>query len=255
MSLCPKGWKLRNVYCKVLVLSSILLVLLAACTSSSPQTPPDPSLSSEPQRYLLRSEDMPLGFRPVSAGFLDVSNQEACRSHGQESEIPTKSGEDKECLKRLEKWGRLGGYQVQFQRVEPLALLEGTFGVYNMAAVYGDEKGASEAFRFSRQSLARAASKGEEGVALMSGPKVGDEAVAYRRAVTESVNGREIAVSYYWLDFRRQNVLMRVATVGPAALAQSDDLARYARLLDERAANGGHRVEAMEPAGAEPSAR
>ncbi|MGQ9573305.1 MAG: hypothetical protein ACUVV3_09030 [Dehalococcoidia bacterium] len=207
------------------ILLFLFLLLLAACGSDGGGAPEESVLVQDAEAIALRLTDVPDGFLEVEGSAVHITNDESCAG--------ALGTERDECLKRLEQWGRLDGFEVEYAVSDPALSLTGTHRIFGAVSIYSDQKGATEAFRFSEKRLQQELKELED-AAPVEISAVGDESVAFVATATHTISGREVPVSLHVVDFRRGNVLARIGAQAPTALASVDDALRLARRLDNR---------------------
>jgi hypothetical protein len=194
---------------------------------------PGPTINNV-EGVVLTQRDVPLDFSRVEDGTSHLSLDESCSRGNPEPEAK------QECLDNMREWGRQDTYQVIFRTNNQLDTLSGTgmFEILNVSSVHEDRDGANEAYDWGREQLQARLNQGDD-ARLVTVPTVGEESVAFVVDTTDSLFGRQIELSYYSIDFRQGNVLVRVATVAPKVLATSDEVLALARIVDERIKAGG----------------
>ena len=200
------------------------LIIVAACAGGG-DGQEEAVLIEEAEAIALQIGDVPMDFLEVEGSAMHVTNTESCAS--------AQGDERDECLSRLEEWGRLDGYQVEYASNDPEALLSGTYSIFGAVSIYRDQKGASEAFRVGEGRLQEDLRQLED-AAPVEIPTIGDESVAFVTVASQTVGTRDISASLYVIDFRRGNVLVRIGATAATALASVDDALRLAERLDER---------------------
>jgi hypothetical protein len=200
------------------------LIVLAACDGSGGGQE-EAILIEDAEAIALQIGDVPMDFIEVEGSAMHVTNSESCAG--------ALGAEHDECLKRLEEWGRLDGYQVEYAAGEPEAFLSGIYRLFGAVSIYRDQKGAAEAFRVGADRLQEELRQLED-AASVEIPTVGDESVAFVTFDNQSVGTRDIPISLHVVDFRRGNVLVRIGATAPTALASVDEAIRLAQRLDER---------------------
>jgi hypothetical protein len=136
-------------------------------------------------------------------------------------------------LSNLKEWGRTDGYQVEYVSSDPTAFYSGTYDVFSAVSIYQDQEGAIAAFRDGKDRLQEELAQLEDSN-LVEIPTVGEESVAFVATTSQEVSGRDIPVSLNVVDFRRGNVLARIGTTAPTALASVDDALSLAQVMDGR---------------------
>lgn len=201
-----------------------LLIVLADCGGGGAGQD-EAILIEDAEAVALQIGDVPMDFVEVEGSAMHVTNSESCAG--------ALGAEQDECLSRLEEWGRLDGYQVEYASNDPQAFLSGVYRVLGAISLYRDEKGAAEAFRVGADRLHEEL-QGLEDAAAVEIPTIGDESVAFVTFDSQTVGTRDIPISLHVVDFRRGNVLVRIGVTAPTALASVDEAVRLAQRLDER---------------------
>jgi hypothetical protein len=211
---------------RLTLLPTILLLnflfLLAACGGGGQE---EVAVIEDAEAAALQIGDVPMDFLEVEGSAMHVTNAESCAG--------AQGAERDECLSRLEEWGRLDGYQVEYATSDPEALLSGTYNIFGAVSIYRDEKGASEAFRVGEERLQDDLRQLED-AGPVEIPTIGDESTAFVTLDSGSASTRDIPISLHVIDFRRGNVLVRIGATAATALASVDDALRLAERLDER---------------------
>jgi hypothetical protein len=211
---------------RLTLLPTILLLnflfLLAACGGGGQE---EVVVIEDAEAAALQVGDVPMDFLEVEGSAMHVTNAESCAG--------AQGAERDECLSRLEEWGRLDGYQVEYATSDPEALLSGTYNIFGAVSIYRDEKGASEAFRVGEERLQDDLRQLED-AGPVEIPTIGDESTAFVTIDSGSASTRDIPISLHVIDFRRGNVLVRIGATAATALASVDDALRLAERLDER---------------------
>jgi hypothetical protein len=206
----------------VTILLLPFLFLLAACAGSGDEKT---LLIGNTEAIAPQVGDMPVGFAKVEGSAMHVTNSDSCASaHGTERD---------ECLSRLDEWGRLDGYEVEYAASDPEAFLSGTYRIFGAVSIYRDQKGAAEAFRVGEGRLQEELQQLED-AAPVEMFTVGDESLAFVTVASQTIGKRDISVSMHVVDFRRGNALVRIGATAPTALASVDDALELAQRLDER---------------------
>lgn len=244
--------------CSLLTLLPLALLLLAGACGGGGSSPPQEAAASlapagaplimDAERVALTTRDVPLNFQQVPGGALHLSSEDICRL-GNPSEA-----EQQDCLGRQREWKRLDSYQVLFQDESLEAGLSGAgvFEILFISSAYQDRQGVAQAFAWGKAQLLRRID-GAQGATLVSTPTVGEESLAFVVNSPQRFRGRDVPMSFYTVDFRRGNVLVRVTTVAPQVLAKVDDVLSLARLLDGRILKGGEESAARQTASPTPT--
>jgi len=206
------------------VLLMPFLIVLAACDGGGGGQE-EAILIEDAEAIALQIGDVPMDFLEVEGSAMHVTNNESCAG--------ALGAEHDECLSRLEEWGRLDGYQVEYAAGDPEAFLSGIYRLFGAVSLYRDQKGAAEAFRVGADRLQEELRQLED-AASVEIPTVGDESVAFVTFDSQSVGTRDIPISLHVIDFRHGNVLVRIGATAPTALASVDEAIRLAQRLDER---------------------
>jgi hypothetical protein len=235
----------------LVVIMAALTSVMLACGSDSSDVESTPSSTRSPgenqqspsstslainnvEKVVLFEVDMPVEFSQVQEGTAHLSADDVCGRGSPDEKAK------QECLKFMQDWGRMDTYQVTFRSNNPLAPLagSGTFEVLNISSVHRDKEGASKAFAWGKEQLQERLEQSKD-ARLVPAPTVGEESVAFVVDSNDFYAGQIIMLSYYSIDFRRGNVLVRVATVAPKVLAKMDDVLAFARVIDDRIQKGG----------------
>ena len=206
----------------LLILLFPFLIVLAACGGGDQE---EAVLIEDAEAIALQIGDVPMDFVEVEGSAIHVTNAESCAA--------AQGAERDECLSRLEEWGRLDGYEVEYAAGDPGAFLTGTYRVFGAVSIYQDQKGAAEAFSVGEGRLQEDLQQLED-AAPVEIPTVGDESVAFVTVASQRVGERDVSISLHVVDFRRGNVLVRIGATAPTALALVDDALELAQRLDER---------------------
>jgi hypothetical protein len=127
---------------------------------------------------------------------------------------------------KLGRWGRIGGYEVDFRRTaNPASLQDGPLEVKSAASVYRTQAGARAAFAYTRQHLVPG---GYAPLAL--GFSVGEEA---RQWVTQGESGLGTML-HYVLIWRDRNVDAAIVITGRVGVVSAFDVAPLARRQEAR---------------------
>lgn len=199
-----------------------LLIALAACGGGG-QT--EAVLIEDPEAIALQIADVPTGFTEVDGSAMHVTNDESCAG--------AQGDEQQQCLRQLQQWGRLDGFEVEYAASDAGAFLTGTYRIFGAVSIYRDQKGAAEAFSAGKDRLHEELSKLEDATPVQI-PTVGDESLGFVTTATQTVGTTDMSVSLHVVDFRRGNVLVRIGATAPTALASVDDALKLAQLLDNR---------------------
>ncbi len=200
-----------------------LLIVLAACAGGGGGQE-EAVLIEDAEAVALQIGDVPMDFIEVEGSAMHVTNSQRCAG--------AQAAERDECLSRLEEWGRLDEYQVEYAASDPEAFLSGIYRVFGAVSIYQDQKGAAEAFRVGQGRLQEELRQLDD-AAPVEIPTVGDESVAFVTIDSQRIGTRDISVSLHVVDFRRGNVLVRVGATAATALASVDDALGLAERLDK----------------------
>jgi hypothetical protein len=132
---------------------------------------------------------------------------------------PNEAASNREDVQRYQQWGRLSGYNAQFER-EPslLTTLTQTGVVMQAVSLYRTPQGAQSAFDYSRQ---RNAQNGE----MLGTPQVGEASLAFRMRQTSTQGmpqGTPLAEAVV-IQFRKGNLVQSVVVSGPQGAPVMDD--------------------------------
>jgi hypothetical protein len=200
------------------------LFVLPACTGGGGGQE-EGVLVQDAEAIALQSGDVPMDFAQVEGSAIHVTNSDSCAG--------AQGAEQDECLRHLEEWGRLDGYEVEYAARDPTAFLSGTFRIFGAVSIYRDQEGATEAFRDGKERLQKELRQLED-AAPVEIATVGDESVAFVTTASQTISGHEMSVSLHVVDFRRGNVLGRIGVTTPTVLASVDEALKLAQRLDER---------------------
>jgi hypothetical protein len=185
-----------------------LACLLAAATCSAASAAPR---LPRPQTLVLRRADVGRAYTGRGAR---VGN--AAAAHGAPPGYATK----------LARWGRIGGYEVDFTRAAGAATLQdGPLLVRSSASVYRSESGAHAAFAYARRHLVPAGY-----VPLALGFSVGEEARQWVDQRGSSLG----ALLQYVLIWRERNLDASIVLTGRVGVVSAFDVAPLARRQEER---------------------
>ena len=164
----------------------------------------------DPRQLVLRLGDLPPGFAvsPVGTGFVDNAQAAA----GGPADLPS----------RLQRWGRLGGYQVRFSRpLNARTLQQGPLFIASEASVYRTARGAAATFSYTVRFLIA-----KSFISLPVDFALGaDQARAY--VVETSVLG--LQGLRYLLVWRKQRVVATLSLTGRFGVVSAHDLASPAK--------------------------
>jgi hypothetical protein len=200
------------------------LIVLAACAGDGGGQK-ESVLIEDVEAITLQIGDMPMDFVEVEGSATHVTASQSCAG--------AEGAELDECLSHLKEWGRTDGYQVEYVSNDPAAFYSGTYDAFSAVSIYQDQEGAIAAFRDGKERLQKELAQLEDSN-LVEIPTVGEESVAFVTVTSQEVGGRDIPVSLNVVDFRRGNVLARIGTTAPTALASVDDALRLAQVMDGR---------------------
>lgn len=176
--------------------------------------------STDPRLLVPTLSDLPMGFvlLPEYTGYW--SNEQVAAS----------KRNPKEHLARLQAWGRVNGYAVNYGR-ESWGISEVTF----MAIVLKNSDGAHAYYEFIRSERLA------EGNNEVSMPKLGDESSAFTHIVTDDTNPA-IQWTEYDLMLRYKNILGSVYAIGRTGTFSFEDVFDLAQILLMRIKNPGHQA-------------
>jgi len=211
---------------RLTLLPTILLLpflfVLAACGGDGQE---EVVLTEDAEAIALQIGDVPMDFLEVEGSAMHITNAESCAG--------AQGDERDECLSRLEEWGRLDGYQVEYAAGDPQTFLSGVYRLFGAVSIYQDQEGAAEAFRVGADRLQEELRQLEDAAAVEIAT-VGDESLAFVTLDSQAIGTRDVPISLHVVDFRRGNVLVRIGATASTALASVDDAIGLAQRLDER---------------------
>jgi hypothetical protein len=207
------------------ILSLPFLIIAAACAGGGGGQE-EAVLIEDAESVALQIGDVPMDFVEVEGSAMHVTNSESCAgAQGEERD---------ECLSRLEEWGRLDGYQVEYAAGDPQAYLTGVYRLFSAVSLYQDQEGAAEAFRVGADRLQEELGQLDDAASVEITTVVGEESLAFVTLSSQAIGTRDVPISLHVVDFRRGNALVRIGVTAPTALASVDDAIALAQRLDER---------------------
>ncbi len=185
-------------------LAGLLAAATCAAVSAAPRIP-------NPQTLVLRRADVGHAYTGRGAR---VSNTDAAR------DAPPGY------TTKLARWGRIGGYEVEFTRsVNAATLQDGPLVVRSSASVYRSETGAHAAFAYARRHFVPAAY-----APLALGFSVGEEARQWVEQGGSSVG----TLLQYVLIWRERNIDASIVLTGRVGVVSAFDVAPLARRQEAR---------------------
>jgi hypothetical protein len=159
---------------------------------------------TDPRVFVLDASDLGSGFR-LNA------DQSGAR--------PNEAASNREDVQRYQQWGRVSGYNAQFER-EPslLSSLTQTGMVMQAVSLYRTPQGAQSAFDYSRQ-------RNGQNMEMLGTPQVGEASLAFRMRQTSSQGmpqGTPLAEAVV-IQFRKGNLVQSVVVSGPQGAPVMDD--------------------------------
>jgi hypothetical protein len=169
------------------------------------------SAAPPPAALVLRQSDVGRAFSGQGA---PVSNAEAARGGPPGLEA------------RLVRWGRIGGYEVDFTRAAGAATLQdGPLAIRSSASVYRTDRGARAAFTYATRRLVPAGD-----VPLALGFSVGEQARQWVSQGPSAVG----AILQYVLVWREGGVVASLVLTGRVGVVSAFDVAPLARRQEAR---------------------
>ncbi len=127
---------------------------------------------------------------------------------------------------KLARWGRIGGYEVDFtRRASPAALQDGPLEIKSSASVYRNKTGARAAFAYARRHLVP---RGY--VPLVLGFAIGEEA---RQWVSQDESGLGTLLEYIVI-WREDNIDASIVLTGRVGVVSAADIAPLAHKQESR---------------------
>ena len=162
------------------------------------------SPDTDPRVFVLDASELGSGFRLNS-------DQSGAR--------PNDAASNREDVQRYQQWGRVSGYNAQFER-EPslLTSLTQTGMVMQAVSLYRTPQGAQSAFDYSRQ-------RNGQNMEMLGMPQVGEASLAFRMRQTSSQGmpqGTPLAEAVV-IQFRKGNLVQSVVVSGPQGAPVMDD--------------------------------
>ena len=188
---------------------TILWVATVAAVSGGPVSAACvPRRTPAPATLVLRRADLGAGY---TGRGVTVDNTAAAR------------GAPPGVVAKLARWGRVGGYEVDFtRRATPATLQDGPLAVTSSASVYRSESGARAAFAYSGRYLVPGGD-----VPLPLGFAVGEEARQW-------VSGSLGTMLEYIVIWRERTIDASIALTGRVGVVSAADIAPLALKQDAR---------------------
>jgi hypothetical protein len=181
--------------------------VVAAAAAAAAAAPPTP----QPATLVLRRADVGRAYTGRAAR---VSNADAAR------------GAPPGFAANLARWGRIGGYEIDFRRsASPSTLQDGPLAVTSSASVYRSQTGARAAFAYARRHLVPG---GYAPLAL--GFALGDEA----RLWVSQGDSHLGTMLQYVLIWRTRNIDASIVVTGRVGVVSAFDVAPLARRQQAR---------------------
>lgn len=199
-------------------LLSLAVALAFGATTLLP-TPSHAALlapDTDPRSFVLDANDVGSGFR---------------LNPDQSGPRPNESAPSREDVQRYQQWGRVSGYNAQFER-EPTVLdaLTRPGVVVQVVSLYRTPQGAQQAFEYSRQ---RNGQLGE----LLGTPQLGEASLAFHMRQPAGQQGGSAtapAAEAIVVQFRKGNLVQTLVTSGPQGAPVLDDALAVASLAASR---------------------
>jgi hypothetical protein len=194
------------------------VLFLALCTSFVAPAATHAALLSpdtDPRTFVLNASDLGSGFRMNSE---------------QSGTRPNEAASNREDVARYQQWGRISGYNAQFER-EPnlISSLTQTVVVMQAVSLYRTPDGAQAAFDYSRQ-------RNGQTMEMLGTPQVGEASLAFRirqqagQDRTQSGTPAEAVV----IQFRKGNLTQSIVASGPQGAPVLEDAMTLAQLAATR---------------------
>ena len=170
---------------------------------------------TDPRMFVLDPSDLGSGFR---------LNTE------QSGARPNDAASNREDVTRYQQWGRVSGYNAQFER-EPsmLSSLTQTGVIMQAVSLYRTPDGAQAAFEYSRQ-------RNGQTMELLGTPQVGEASLAFRirqQAGQQRPQGAMPAEGVV-IQFRKGNLVQSIVVSGPQGAPLLEDAMALAQLAAGR---------------------
>ncbi|SRR5579884_1457122 len=170
---------------------------------------------TDPRTFVLDATD-------VGSGFRLNSDQSGMR--------PNEAASNRDDVARYQQWGRITGYNAQFER-EPslLSSLTQTGLVLQAVSLYRTPEGAQAAFDYSRQ-------RNGQTMELLGTPQVGDQSLAFRvrPQVSQQPTQGGTPPDAVVIQFRKGNLTQSILATGPQGAPVLDDAMALAQLAASR---------------------
>ncbi len=215
---------------RVFLAACAVALLLSGCGSNPappPTTAPPPTAKPtspatvqwkvKPEEILVRPTDLPPGFTldPQRTG--PRSNDQAANLERDSAAV----------LANYEKWGRVDGYGVYYQRIGA-DISAGTLGVGAEVSLYKTIDGAHSALT-AFEEAARASNR-----APITLREVGDESSAFKFAQMAESGASKVEWTIIALGFRKGNVVGVVSTLAASNVANTEDIQKAAEAMAAR---------------------
>lgn len=170
----------------------------------------------EPASLVLQLADLPAGFALKRRESGPLSNAKAARL----------TQDDPDYAEKLEKWGRVGGYEATYEKEASLrSAFRGALSITSRASTYRTEAGAADSFEDGLRSAL------EHFKELSPGSTLGDESHLLSYA-SKSKNGFEAQV--YVLIWRHDRVLSTILMAGLKGITGPDEIIELGKKQEAR---------------------
>lgn len=190
------------------------VLFLALCTTVVGPVPAHASLLSpdtDPRVFVLDASE-------VGSGFRLNADQTGAR--------PNEAATNRDDVQRYQQWGRVNGYNAQFER-EPsmLSSLTQSGVVMQAVSLYRTPQGAQAAFEYSRQ-------RNGQNMEMLGTPQVGEASLAFRsrQQPTQGMQQGVPLAEAIVIQFRKGNLVQSVIVSGPQGAPVFDDALAVAQL-------------------------
>src|SRR4051812_23279999 len=201
---------MKRLLTPMLILALSTMFIAPAPTSAALLGP-----DTDPRTFVLDANDLGTGFR---------------LNADQSGTRPNDAAQSRDDVQRYQQWGRISGYNAQFER-EPGLLNQLTQSgiVLQAVSLYQSPQGAQQAFEYSRQ-------RNGQNMEMLGTPQVGEASLAFRtrqQAGQGMQQGQPLAEAVV-VQFRRGNRVQSVLVWGPRGAPVLDDAMAAARVAASR---------------------
>jgi hypothetical protein len=196
---------------KRLLTPMLILALSTVFIAPSPTSAALLSPDTDPRSFVLDPNDLGTGFR---------LNQD------QSGVRPNDAAQSRDDVQRYQQWGRISGYNAQFER-EPSLLnqLTQTGIVLQAVSLYQTPQGAQSAFEYSRQ-------RNGQNMEMLGTPQVGEASLAFRtrQQASQGAPQNQPLAEAVVIQFRKGNLVQSVLVSGPQGSPVLEDATAAARV-------------------------